>query len=544
MRRKILSLLLASVLSIGCLAGCGQKDAETGKKSEKKTENADSSATETEEIPLYNADGSLPLVNEPVTLKVLTMDPDWVPYDVAADSGLWAWLEEQTGIHLEIESYSKDELETKLPLIMATPDQMPDIFFRCNFTDADILQYGNSGQLLMLDDYIEEYGTNIKECFDTLDYAYGATASADGHIYSLPRFNATYSNCAYAMNSRFLENAGVEEVPTTLEELYDVFKAILENDGNGDGIIGNEICWTSKSGAGSMFKRYALSMVGVAVYWPFEGCIFDAKDDEVYFVPTSDEYKYALQWLHTFYDEGMLDQEIFSQTSEEYDAKVAADLVFMGENVDDPEAASYTGRSGYFYSEPLTSAVNDTPFYTIGASYASAMGAISAYTEYPEVCMLLMDYLFSEEASRVAVWGLEGVDYNVISEEPWVIEAVEDDWSLKYTPTPFYVSAWNRDEWAQPQQTTLTQQRQELLNEYGRLGWQDYIHFTQEESEEVNVISTDLGLYCDDYFVGFITGQYDLEKDWDAYVEECNSMKAEELTAVYQAAYDHFYGLN
>ena len=78
---------------------------------------------------------------------------------------------------------------------------------------------------------------------------------------------------------------------------------------------------------------------------------------------------------------------------------------------------------------------------------------------------------------------------------------------------------------------------------YGRFGWQNYIHLTPEQTEQINVLSTDLGLYCDDYFVGFITGSYDLEKDWDAYIKECESMGVAELTEIYQSAYNTFFGV-
>lgn len=543
--KKRIALLMAALMSTSCLFGCGQtttNESETQKSSESVTgTSTETASSETvEEKSLYNV-GSLPIVNEEITLRVLTQDSAYNTYTRAADAGMWEWLEEQTGIHFEVESYSAEELKQKLPLIMSTPDDMPDLFIRCDMTDGDILQYGSNGQLLMLDDYIEEYGTNIKEAFDTLDYAYGAAASADGHIYALPAYNASASHCAYSMNSRFLENAGVEEVPTTLEELYEAFKAMKASDANGDGIVGNEIMWSSQT---QTFKREALSMVGIACYWPWQGCIFDAKDDEVYFVPTSEEYKYLLGYLNKFYTEGMLDNEIFTQTTSEWSAKVDADLVFMGEALDDPEASNFKGRTGYFYAAPLTSAVSEDPFYVVGAPYQTGIGSIAANTEYPEVCVLLLDYLFSEDASKVSKWGLEGVDYKVVTEEPWILDRVDPEVSITGGPTSILMPRWLRDEWIQPADTTLKKERDELVAEYGKMGWQNYVHFTTEESDQIAVLSTDLGLFCDDYYVGFITGEYDLEKDWDEYVKQCNSMKLDELTDIYQAAYNRYYGLD
>ncbi len=533
--KKILSLLLAVTMMAGCFAGCGQEQVDSPS-SESTTKSVQ------EEPSLFNV-GELPIVNEPITLKVLTQDSNNPNYDTIDKAGLWTWLEEQTGIHFEVESYPAEELKNKLPLIMATPNEMPDLFFRCDMTEADVLTYGQNGQLLVLDDYIEQYGTNIKECFDTLDYAYGASASADGNIYSLPSFNAGYASLIYSMNSRWMENAGITEVPTTMEELYETFKALqAHGDPNGDGIKGNEIYLSFPV---DNMKRVALSWVGIDCYWPWQGCLFDAKDDEVFFVPTSEEYKYLLTWMNKFYKDGMIDQEHFTQTSSERKAKEEVDLTFMSGQFFDPEMENFNGITGQFLPDPLTSEVNDTPFYTIGAPYQTAIGSVSAYTEYPEICVLLLDYLFSEEGSMAAVYGLEGVDFTVNSKDPLIITSTNPEapksFGELYGPTPVLVSRWKRDEWKQPLATSMKQTNSEKLEKYGKMGFQNYLKFTEEEAEKINVLSTDISLLCDDYYVGFINGTYDIEKDWDKYVETCNSMKVEELTAVYQASYNRFY---
>ena len=540
--KKVWALFLAVTMSIGCLAGCGQtasKEVESSA-SESTTVKESESTVEKEETPLFNV-GELPIVNEAVTLKVLTQDDPNSAWEKAADAELWAWLEEKTGIHFEVESYPAEELKSKLPLIMATPDEMPDLFIRCNLSSADVQTYGANGQLLMLDEYIEAYGANINECFDTLDYAYGAAVSPDGHIYSLPAFNGGAAINKYAMNTKFLEAVNME-VPTTIEELYEVFKAIkAHGDADGDGVKGNEICW---SGTLGHFRPTALGMVGINNYWPTGGCLFDDKNQEVYFVPTSDAYKYMLEWLNTFYEEGMIDPEVFTQNNDEYKAKLAEGRIFLKKAADDPESASFAGIEGDFYPEtPIHSEISE-PFVQIGASYQTDIGAVSAYTEYPEVCVLLLDYLFTEEGTKVARFGQEGKDYAVTSNDPWIIESTVEGHGLGQGYTPVLTSRWVRDDMVQPAATEMGRKLNEWGAEYGVMAFQNYLKFTDEETETINVIGTDLGLYTDDYFVGFVTGEYDIETEWDAYVEKCNSMKAEELTAVYQQAYNRFYGLD
>ena len=172
---KLLALLLVAAMMVTC-AACAKTPASSAAPSE-----TPSAAPSSAQPSLFNV-GKLPIVNEPVTLNILTQDQPDRPFDTASKAGLWAWLTEKTGITLKIESYSAEEVKTKIPLIMTTPDQMPDLFFCCNMTEAEIMNYGQGGQLMMLDDLIEQYGTNVKKCFDTLDYARGAAVSADGHF--------------------------------------------------------------------------------------------------------------------------------------------------------------------------------------------------------------------------------------------------------------------------------------------------------------------------------------------------------------------------
>ncbi len=537
--KKALALLLTAAMTVGVLTGCGKEDGtKTSSETQKQTQvsSVESSASESVEEPsLYNV-GSLPIVNEPVTLKVLAADQVYVGYSTAGESKYWGWLEEKTGIHFEVESYSTEELKSKLPLIMTDPDQMPDLFISCPFVDADVASYGANGQLLRLNDLIDEYGSNIKTMFEECSTGYGASTTATGDIYAMPAMNGSASSVVYAMRVAFLEKAGLK-VPATLEELRDDMLQMKKMDLDGDGKAGNEILWTSQP---KTFKRQALSMVGISAYWPWQGCIFDDHDGKVFFVPTSDEYKYLLGILNELYTAGCIDREIFTQTYDEYIAKSQSGGAFLIEDGDDPEAASYRGEEGWQYAIPLTSAVHDTPIVAVGADYQTFVGAVSANTKYPEVCALLLDYMYSEEASMVAKYGLEGVDYTLVSEKPFKVDWINGD-NEDNNLTAILAPRWVRKDKVIPAATSMKIQRSEIAAEYGKFGWQNYVHLTEEESENVSVLSTDLGLYCDDYFVGFITGTYNLEKDWDAYVAECNRMGAEDLVKIYQNAYDVFF---
>ena len=149
--KKMTAFSLATFMAFSAV-GCGNENVNNTPATDMTSESV---AETVEETPLYNV-GTLPIVNESVTIKILTQDVTGRPFTKAADAGIWEWLEEQTGINIEVESYPAEELKTKLPLIMASPDEMPDIFFRCDFKEADVMNYGQNGQLLTLDSYIED----------------------------------------------------------------------------------------------------------------------------------------------------------------------------------------------------------------------------------------------------------------------------------------------------------------------------------------------------------------------------------------------------
>ena len=148
--------------------------------------------------------------------------------------------------------------------------------------------------------------------------------------------------------------------------------------------------------------------------------------------------------------------------------------------------------------------------------------------------------------NKAAYWGLEGVDYKVLDEANFVIEGLgtaEGFIGSRNYKTTMIMPYWNRDEWIQPATTDMGKAQNDIQGVYGKVAFQNYLHFTNEEVEQINVIAADLGLYLDDHYVGFINGTYDLEKDWDEYVKKCQQMGADDLTKIYQTAYNRYYGL-
>jgi len=63
---------------------------------------------------------------------------------------------------------------------------------------------------------------------------------------------------------------------------------------------------------------------------------------------------------------------------------------------------------------------------------------------------------------------------------------------------------------------------------------------TQEESDAIVVQLTELKAYLGEQFGLFMSGQKDIESEWDNFVAECYRLGAKEITEVYQNVYDRW----
>ncbi len=307
MIKRASALLLAGLMALSA-ASCAKTPASSNTPSDASSGGTTSEAKYAD----YAKNGTVPLTTEDVTLKLLTID-DTDGADHVSKLKIWDYVTKQTGVKLEIEEYSGDDMTTKLPLIMSS-DNLPDVFMRTGLSSGDLVNYGGQNKIIALDDLVEQYGYYSKQLLDKYDHAKGAMTAADGHIYALPRFeNNAWTPYAPGINSDWLKNVG-KEMPTTLEELYDVLKAFKEQDANGNGDPNDEIPMSAAGISGNMnFQNAWLGFVGIAEFWPVSGATFDDNNGTVYMTRISDNYRYLLSWLHKCYDEGLIDTNVFSQ---------------------------------------------------------------------------------------------------------------------------------------------------------------------------------------------------------------------------------------
>ena len=174
----------------------------------------------------------------------------------------------------------------------------------------------------------------------------------------------------------------------------------------------------------------------------------------------------------------------------------------------------------------------------------SIMVAVNANTQYPEAMARFLDYFYTDEGMLSATKGYEGITFDMVQDELLGIEVPEMKVPDGYTSGEEYCykgsvlnEALNLVE-RNLDREALFNADQELLEKPEIVE-----KYTTEEIEERSPIYKDLSTYLQQAKAQFITGELDVDQDWDTYVNTVEQMNAGRLLEIEQAAYDRFAAL-
>lgn len=560
-RTKTLALLLAAATM---LTACGQPAGTQPGESNKDSESSqiqESESKSTETAGVFNAEG-FPIVNEDITIRILTQtNVQTTAFTDMNEAPAWKYIEELTGINIEIEEYSAEDLGTKLPLIMADPDNMPDIIWQGTLGEDDTMSYGEQGLLLDMSDYLEEYGPNILETFASDSIYEGWARSADGGLYSLPSYNGKPSGVAWMINTRWMENCGITEVPTTLEEFKEMLIKFRDMDANGNGDPNDEI---PLQGNNNSIWSLLYDSVGMLGSWPYIGALWSSDDDstESYPIFMDERYRYCVEFVHSLYEENLINQDYL--TTEESNARRLNDIHGVLCSQTWPTKEEKYDPDEWVAVAPFKSEYYDMEYWAAGPAYQTNMAAITANTKYPEVCVRLLDYMMSLEGSLLQCSGQYGkydadvLAANGVSQEALdlVREFYETNNDSGVVNANFFGTYGCRDlnkleqcklpttTYANNIEKTLAEDIKEPYADKMKIAYTYSLKFMPEESDVIAQYQADVDTYVKDKISQWVTGGEELNDDtWNAYIEQLQAMNVDELTAAYQSAANRWYGV-
>lgn len=512
-----------------------------------------------------NMDSLYPIVDEPVEMTMLMLksgasgDP--------TELWFWKYAEEKTNVKWNIIEVDSSIWGDKKSIMMATGDY-PDVFWGAEFTNTEMMRYGSEGIFIPLNDLIDQYGDQIQNLFDITPGSREMITCPDGNIYSLPLFQlgTTFSDYRAWINSKWLDNLGLE-MPTTLDEFYDVLVAFKEQDANGNGDPDDEIPWSgswSDGLSGRWVIQYALGLMTA------EGQNIAVKDGEANFLPLMDEYRTYLEFANRCWNAGLLDEECFTQTRAQFLLKGNEMRVGFAGSFSPHDLVGYDPNniSQYEHVVPLVEKEGQTPMWLKSSPVSIGMMEITDACQYPEVALRWMNMFYNPDE---AIWlhngPIYGSEYDYdgtgwIPEsgttEPkglteanpdnlgwwdylcaymvprnrgtnWMV-TIDDVYALDMAESIEFNRVWSFEEdWWRTQNVEKT-------SAYFTEGYPSVVFYTEEQTERLNELLTPLDTYVDQMEAKFITGVESFD-NYDQFIETLIKMGAEEVNEIYRGAY-------
>ncbi len=548
--RSIASLILAAAFALSaCSNGNGGVD-DAG--SQQPNETQPSNAAE--------ASNGTQASSEPVTVTVFAPQTEGI--QKLDENRFSKHLEERLNIKFDWEITPYNVFGDKKMLLLASGDY-PSVILDAGMSKADLIKYGKQGVLLPLNDLIDRYAPNIKQAMEEIDYLKPAMTAPDGIIYALPKVNEC-KHCTFGhrmwINTAWLEKLGLA-MPTTTDEFYEVLKAFKEQDPNGNGQPDEIPLTTSYDMWGGGLTPFLMN----AFIYEDPATRLSIRDGEVIMSAAQPEWKEGLAYLRKLYSEGLVDQGAFTQNNDAVRQLGAKPEPVVG-------AVSYaliSSMIGVNDETPLHKDYDVVPplkgpagvqlsYYDVGAGGGQFVITNKATEEQQIAAIRLADYLFSEEGTLMTTWGFE--------EGGW-IKAKEGSLDYNGNQAKYEDITKNRPQgtldetWWQLGTMKMTNaMRESFVAPEDPLGNGGYeyrlwlaakkyepyakpevvypkdVFYDPDDATFIAQIQKSIQDYVNTNAAQFITGNRDLEKDWESYLEGFQGMKLDQYLEVMQSA--------
>lgn len=411
MNKKIYKLVALGT-TVGMLTGCGNtvETKESVQNSEVKESTVEQSVEESQvesPYPEYlNMESYRPIVKEgeEITLKVAVGMTATLDHPLE-ENWFVQFIEQELNINLEIEEVNANSRDERKGLMLASND-LPDLMINMGMGTTDVVQYGvDGGQFLAISDYFsEELTPNILKVLAENEAAKAESTAPDGKIYIAPSISqdspgwgSMIGTNRVFIDTTYMEKAGISEVPTTLDGFVDMLRAMKAID---PAEMGVDEIWPLV-GNYSYDLQYLQNAFGWIPnsYTDLTVPAWDCETDSIV-IPVMQEEKYSeyVKLLNTLYTEGLLHPDMYTMDRTAIRALFAEGKVGVL-----CDSAPYVSRPDnwnvYTGAIPLSSQWSEDAVTTRGNNFSRGYVVVAADTEYPELCLRLIDYLYTDEGT-------------------------------------------------------------------------------------------------------------------------------------------------
>jgi putative aldouronate transport system substrate-binding protein len=468
--------------------------------------------------------------------------------DIKQDDNLVMFpiLEQQTGIKVQLVKNPYTIAQEKLAIALNSGDYA-DCIGGWTLSANMILQYGvQEGVFIPLEDLFEKYTTNIKAALKRPGVREAMTAP-DGHIYSIP-YVLEAPLVAYQpwINTRWLKNVGLP-MPKTTAEFEAVLKAFKEKDANGNGNANDEIPFSGDPNnlhLGELAGWFGMSVASARD--ANEGLTM--VNGKLTFGANSDQYKAAIKYLASLNAQGLLDPELFTQDKEQWKAKGAQDrygviVTYFSQDI----VPLLPGQTPEWEALPvLTSSSSVKPVFlrdNYGSDVLNTQVVITDKAKNPAAIVRWWDNVYAYENTLQTQHGPLGVtlfkngntytkiDVSTLSSAdqtkydggnlwPQALPKYDPDGGYRVTEAvPMYDEMGPADTLYEP-----------YLTDAIPAFW-----VTEDKASTLSDMQTSIGSYVRQKRAQWISGQANIDTEWNAYLDQLKRLRVDEYVTLRQS---------
>lgn len=545
--RKLIAAGLILTMSLS-LAACGNG----------KTEDTNADAT-SEAVADKDLDYTYGLnqtfkSDEPITYSMMYSDHENYPYQ--EDWLLWDEITKLTNVSFDLNQIARADYDDKKSLLINGGEAsyiIPKTYDESAFVTG--------GAIVPISDWVQ-YMPNYMNFVETyqMEDDLKAITKSDGKYYRLPGMwevpAGTGSEYTLAVRKDIFDAAGVDvkalEKDWTWDEFYDCLVKVQD-------YVGGGTIWSDRWQGQALLKCVGQTYDVPAGWAIGDGMQYDAEKDSWYFAETSDDYKEFVTLMNKFVDSGILDTESFTQEDATAENNFYSGKTYMiGSNrsmlATYQQKLTETLGEGNFelYSIVLPKAKNNyqTENSRLENGIMISQNALDDLGKEGFIKMLrFVDWLwYSEEGQTLTKWGVEGETYTKDSEGNFALTDNitynglnpdgEKQLNVDYGFSNGVFSYGGKLELAQSMLSPELKEFSERLNSYRDMKpLNPPVIGDEDQTEQMNLIRTPLIDYVSTSTLQFITGQLDIDADWDTYVATCESNNSTRYAEMYNEIY-------
>lgn len=573
MLKKCMAAMLAAVLVLALFAGCGttgdpassaaQPESAVSEATEAPAETpaAETPAEPVEEEEPASAEepeeSIYPLSDELVTLTywgpdVSSNNTALPTYQNMSVYDFWPYVEEQTGVHLDMTVVSMMEESTQLSLTLASGDYMDLMAINESLVSGGMTALLNQEIATDIASVVEEYMPNYYAYISADEECLKLSYNDDGQMAGTRSWAEKYvPNQGLVIRQDLMEEMGME-LPTTISGLHDALAA-LKNEYDMDAPM-----WLGSSGQNSVSIAGAMGSPGYSGDFGSTTDHFYVEDGKVVSALTSDSYRDYLELMSQWYSEGLVNADFATNTdmgaatTSMLNHETAVINAMYGQalslqtslNVDNPDAQLYA------LPTPVEKDGDVNPFVNTVPLSNTSWRVITTACEDQELAARYIDWWYTRDGFLTANYGTLDLSYTLdadgtpkyadaVVNNSFGIDAASAVEAYVTTNPVFGLVAMDRTvylagaQWVDDMMEIWVEQcSNEQVLPTG-------VSLTAEETEEVTAALSDITTAASTDTLQFIMGTKSFDQ-WDSYCGNLESMGLSDVLAVYQTAYDRY----